>query len=52
MTNDDKVSKAEFVWLMVQLAEANRAEFRKLREHGWNQAAEAGSAPLKSEQAN
>lgn len=53
MTNDDdKVTKAEFVWLMVQLAAADRDKFRELRAQGWDSAAEAGSDVVKSELPN
>jgi hypothetical protein len=36
MANDDKVTKAEFVWLMVQLAELDREKFREIRSKGWD----------------
>jgi hypothetical protein len=49
---DDKVTKAEFVWLMIQLAEADRAKFRELRELGWREAIEAGSVLPKSDSPN
>lgn len=54
MTNDedDRVTKAEFVSLMVQLAAADRDKFRELRALGWDSAAEAGSAVRKSEYPN
>lgn len=50
--DDDKVSKAEFVWLMVQLAAADRDKFREMRAQGWDSAAESGSVVLKSELPN
>jgi len=49
MTNEEKVTKAEFVWLMVQLAEADRAKYRELRKKGWAVVAQAGS--IRSESA-
>jgi hypothetical protein len=52
MRDDDRVTKVEFVSLMVQLAAADRDAFRKLREQGWTEVAEAGSTPGKSELPN
>jgi DNA polymerase IIIc chi subunit len=50
--DDGKVTKAEFVWAMVKLAETNREKYRELREKGWDLAAASGSAPTKSESPN
>jgi hypothetical protein len=54
MKNDDgkPVTKTEFVWLMVQLAETDRAKYRELRDRGWDSAAETGSDLAKSELPN
>ncbi len=38
------ITKAEFVGLMVLLAQKDRAKYRELRAQGW-----AGAIPLKSE---
>lgn len=38
-SNDDRpVTKAEFVWLMVQVAEIDREKYRELRARGWSHA--------------
>ncbi|MGE0206109.1 MAG: hypothetical protein AB7E70_19635 [Hyphomicrobiaceae bacterium] len=49
---DEKVSKAEFVWLMVQLAEADRDKYRELRAQGWDLVERTGGAQRKSELPN
>lgn len=37
-TDERPVSKAEFVGLMVLLAQRDRARYRQLREFGWSEA--------------
>lgn len=49
---DDKVSKAEFVWLMVRLAETDREKYRELRAMGWDFVEQNGPVPQKSELPN
>lgn len=46
---DEKVSKAEFVWLMVQLAEADREKYREIRAQGWALVEQFGHLAQKSE---
>ncbi len=40
MANDDgrRVTKADFVWAMVRLAQVDREAYRVLRERGWTHA--------------
>jgi hypothetical protein len=44
------ISKADFVWLMVELGRVNRAAFRDVRAQGWQ--AVARSAARKSDNPN
>ena len=40
MSDDDvPASKAEFVWLMVEMADRDRPRYRELREDGWQKVA-------------
>lgn len=50
--SNEPVSKVEFVWLMVQLAESDREMYRLMRERGWLEAAKQRMLVGKSEKAN
>ena len=50
--DDAPASKAEFVWLMLELARRDRALYREVREDGWNLVAAISMLRGKSENPN
>lgn len=47
--NGRRVSKADFVWTLLELARTDREAYRELRERGWLEAEEYRVAHRKSE---
>lgn len=48
----DHASKAEFMWLMVELGQLDRVRYREVREHGWQSVAAVKFLLGKSDKAN
>jgi hypothetical protein len=52
MKSDDRASKAEFVWLMLEVARLDRETYRRIRADGWEKAAISKFFDGKSEMPN